>query len=125
MSDHQRFIDLALRLIGKHGRDVTFKTVSSVPADVAKPWKGTGTAPTTVGPFKAAFVPYRGFEFGSVFNDVQLFKECDEICMVAGSQADLETPHVITDRGSDFKIEWIQRLYPGDQKILYAFGVNR
>lgn len=125
MSDHQHFIDTALRLIAKHGRNVSFKLVSSVEADATMPWKGTATAPTTIGPFKAAFVPYRGFEFGSAFEDNQLFKECEEICLVAGSQADLETAHLVTDRGADFKIQWIQRLYPGDQKILYAFGINR
>ena len=125
MSDHQHFTDVALRLIKKHGRNVTFKTVSPVPVDVTKPWKGTNTAPISIGPLKAAFVPFRGCEFGSVFNDTQLFKECDEICHVAGGQGDLETAHVVVDRTKDFKIEWVQRLYPGDQKILYAFGVNR
>lgn len=125
MSNHQKFIDLALRLLKKHGRDVSLKIISGVPVDTDMPWRGTATAPTTIGPMKGAFVPYRGFEFGSAFMDAQLFKECEEICLIAGSQGDLETAHILIDRGKDFKVEWIQRLFPGEQKIFYAVGVNR
>lgn len=125
MSDHQKFVDFALRLINKHGRDVTFKVISSVEADATKPWRGTATPPTVQGPFKAAFVPFRGFEFGSQFFDTDLVKEVEEVCLCAGGQADLELAHYLVDHGKDFKIEWVRRLYPGDQKILYAFGVNR
>lgn len=125
MSDHQKFIDLALRLIAKHGRDVTYKVISSTPSDPTKPWRGTTTPPTVLGPFKSVFVPFRGYEFGSEFEDSQLFKEVKEICMCAGAQADLETAHLLTDNGVDYKIEWVQRLRPGDQTILYAFGVDR
>lgn len=124
MSDHQRFIALALRLIAKHGRDVNFQIISSTPADTDKPWRGTATAPTTIGPLKAVFVPFRGFEFGSVFNDTALFKEVEQICLVAGGQGSLETAHLVTDSGKDYKIEWAQRLRPGDQTVLYAFGVD-
>ena len=124
MSDHQRFIALALRLIAKHGRNVTFKVISSTPADATKPWRGTATPPTLIGPLKAVFVPFRGFEFGSVFNDTALFKEVEQICLVAGGQGDLETTHLITDSGKDYKVEWVQRLRPGDQTVLYAFGVD-
>lgn len=124
MSDHQRFIDLALRLIAKHGRDVNFKVVSPVAADADKPWRGTATPPETIGPLKAVFVPFRGFEFGSVFKDIALFKEVEQICLVAGGQGDLETTHLLTDSSKDYKVEWVQRLRPGDQTVLYAFGVD-
>lgn len=124
MSDHSKFIALALRLIAKHGRDVTFKVISSTPADADKPWRGTATPPTPIGPLKAVFVPFRGFEFGSEFTDNALFKEVEQICMVAGGQGNLETTHLITDSGKDYKVEWVQRLRPGDQTVLYAFGVD-
>ena len=124
MSDHSKFIALALRLIAKHGRDVTFKVISSTPADADKPWRGTATPPTPIGPLKAVFVPFRGFEFGSEFTDNALFKEVEQICLCAGGQADLETMHIVTDTSKDYKIEWVQRLRPGDQTVLYAFGVG-
>ena len=124
MSNHQKFIALALRLIAKHGRNVTFKVINSTPADADKPWRGTATPPTPIGPLKAVFVPFRGFEFGSEFTDNALFKEVEQICMVAGGQGNLETTHLITDSGKDYKVEWIQRLRPGGQTILYAFGVS-
>ena len=124
MSNHQKFIALALRLIAKHGRDVTFQVINSTPADADKPWRGTATPPTQIGPLKAVFVPFRGFEFGSEFTDNALFKEVEQICMVAGGQGNLETTHLITDSGKEYKIEWVQKLRPGDQTILYAFGVD-
>lgn len=125
MSNHQNFIALALRLIAKHGRDVTFKVLSSTAADADKPWRGTATAPTVIGPLKAVFVPFRGYEFGSEYTDTSLFKEVEEVCLVAGGQGDLETAHLLTDGGKELKIEWVQRLRPGDQTVLYAFGVDR
>ena len=124
MSNHQKFIALALRLIAKHGRDVTFQVINSTPANADKPWRGTATPPTPIGPLKAVFVPFRGFEFGSEFTDNALFKEVEQICMVAGGQGNLETTHLITDSGKDYKVEWVQRLRPGDQTVLYAFGVS-
>lgn len=124
MSDHQKYIATALRLIAKHGRNVTFKVLSSTPADTDKPWRGTASAPTPIGPLKAVFVPFRGFEFGSEYTDTALFKECEQVCLVAGGQGDLETAHLITDNGKDYKVAWVQRLKPGDQTVLYAFGVD-
>lgn len=125
MSNHAKFVVLADRLISKHGRVVTFKRINSTPADATKPWKGTSSPSISIGPLKAAFVPFRGFEFGSVFEDSELFKEVQEICLVSASGGDLETCHLVTDNGADYKIEWVQRLCPGDQKILYAIGINR
>lgn len=125
MSNHQKFIDTAFRLIAKHGRDTFFEIISAVKADPTRPWRGTDAQPTILGPFKAAYVPFRGFTFGSEYTDTQLFKECDEVCLCAGGQGDLETAHMLVDDGIRFKIEWVQRLKPGDQKILYALGVTR
>ncbi len=124
MSDHAKFAALAQRLIAKHGRDVTFARVSNVAANADQPWRGTVTADTVLGPFKAVFIPFRGFTFGSEYTDTSLFKEVEHVCMVAGGQGDLETCHKVTDLGKEYKIEWVQKLRPGDQTILYAFGVD-
>jgi hypothetical protein len=125
MSDHQKFIDTAVRLIAKHGRDTSFEVISSTPANPDMPWRGTNTPPLVIGPLKAAFVPFRGFTFGSEYLDNQLFKECDEVCLVGGGQGELETAHMVMDGAVTFKVEWVQRLRPGDQTILYAIGVTR
>jgi len=124
MSDHAKFVNLALRLIDKHGRNVTFKRLSSTPTIPAQPWRGSSTTPTSFGPFRAVFVPFRGYTFGAEFIDTSLFKEVEQICLVAGGQEDLETCHLVTDSSKDYKIEWVQRLRPGDQTVLYAFGVG-
>lgn len=124
MSDHQKFVATALRLIAKHGRDVNFKRLSSTEANVDKPWRGTSLSPVSFGPFKAVFVPFRGLDFGSLYLDSSLFKEVEQVCLCAGGQADLETMHIITDSSKDYKIEWVRRLRPGDQTVLYVFGVG-
>lgn len=125
MSDHSKFIATALRLIAKHGRDISFEVISPTPQDNERPWRGTVSAPATIGPLKAAFVPFRGFTFGSEYTDNQLFKDCDEVCLVAGGQGELENAHMLIDNSKHFKIEWVQRLRPGEQTILYALGVTR
>lgn len=122
---HQKFVATAKRLIDKHGRMVQFEIVSSQPQESDRPWWGTAAAPVVIGPLKAAFVPFRGFEFGSLFEQKSLFKECDEICLVSGGQGDLELAHFLVDEGRKFKIEWVQRLRPGTVTVLYAFGVMR
>lgn len=125
MADHQKFVNLALRLIKKHGRMTSFRIVSNASANPDKPWQGTATAPESVGPLPAVFLPFRGFEFGSLFTTGDLNKEVDEICMVAGDPEGIEHAHVVIDEGKDYKIQWVQRLRPADKTILYAFGINR
>ena len=124
MSDHAKFVATATRLINKHGREVQLKVLSSHVADSTKPWKGVDTPPTAVS-VMAAFVPFRGFEFGSMFLDDELLKSVDEVCLVAANGTELEKSHIINDESVDYKIEWARRLKPGGQVILYAFGVNR
>lgn len=124
MSDHAKFVSLAQRLIDKHGRQVSVRTLSSTPTDGTKPWKNMTGAPTDVS-VKAAFVPFRGFEFGSMFIDDELLKRADQVCLIQGSVGDFESATQITDDGISYKIEWARRLKPGDQVIVYAFGVRR
>lgn len=125
MADHQKYVDLALRLITKHGRLVSLGVVSGTPVDVNKPWRGTDQAPVIMGPVMAAIVPFRGFEFGSLFEQQDMFKECDEICIIAGGQEEFENAHNVYDESKTYAVQWVQRLRPGPLTILYAIGINR
>ena len=125
MSDHQKFVALATRLITKHGREVTFKVLSGSRIDPGRPWVGLTSEPKVLATVKAVFIPFRGFEFATMFEDDDLFKNVTELCLVAGGQGILENAHVIQDADKNYKIEITRRFTPGDQTIIYAFGVTR
>lgn len=125
---HEEFVELALELITEDGRRVDFIRKGTAPAAGSKPWQGTSglsSETVTIPNVPAVFVPFRGFEFGSEFLDVKMYKEVSEICLVPNIGVDLEGCHGILDEGREFRIEWIQRLRPGTTTVLYAFGVNR
>lgn len=123
---HAKFLALALRLIRKHGRTIDIHRKDQAPADAAKPWKGASANPDEVVTVKGCFVPYKSSDFGSDWLDVDLFKEVDEICLVAGDPATLERFHIVKDDdGSKMRIVATQRLKPGATTLLYALGLMR
>lgn len=125
MADHGKYVALAKRLIAKHGRDVTLKVISATHRDPDQPWLGTNQPPTVLGPLKAAFVPFRGYEFGAMYEQDELFKNVNEVCLIAGEQAEIEFANTLTDEGKDYHIEGIRKLRPADRTIVYALAVNR
>lgn len=127
MANHTKFLNLATRLIKKHGRLMKFIRIDSPTADPDKPWAGTVGGPIDVelAEVMGVMAPFRGNDFGSLWSDFDLSKTADEIYLVAGVPGvDLLESHKILD-GSERKVEWVQHLKPGDLTILYAFGVNR
>lgn len=125
MADHAKFVALAQRLIAKHGRSVTFKTLDAV-TDASKPWRGsTGGTSTDLLTTLAVFVPHKGLDFGNDFIEDELMKSAVEICLVPGELADLTQAHLVHDGGQDYKVCWIRRLKPADLTLLYAIGVER
>ena len=125
MADHAKFVAVANKLINKHGRQVSIKSLSGS-SDATKPWRGDATGTETVlGTPLAVFVPSKGFDFGSDFVTDQLLMSVSEVCLVAGGNGDFENGHLITDESIDYRIEWTSRLRPADKTILYAFGIKR
>lgn len=125
MANHQKFLNLATRLIKKHGRSMTFLQIVSGTADPDKPWKGGGATDLPLATAIGVMVPFRGNDFGSLWQDFDLSKTADEVVLVAGVPGvDLLQAHKLLD-GAERKIEWVQHLKPGGLTIMYAFGVNR
>jgi hypothetical protein len=127
MANHTKFLNLAKRLIAKHGRLIELVRIDSPAPDPDKPWNGPVGGPTDVSlaTTMGVMVPFRGNDFGSLWEDFDLSKVSDEILLVAGMPGiDLLQAHKIKDSG-DRKIEWVQHLKPGDLTLMYAFGVNR
>lgn len=125
MANHTKFLNLATRLIKKHGRSMTFLKIVSGATDPDKPWKGSGATDVALATTIGVMVPFRGNDFGSLWQDFDLSKTADEVVLVAGvPNVDLLQAHKLLD-GVERKIEWVQHLKPGDLTIMYAFGVNR
>lgn len=125
MAIHDKYAALALRLIGKHGRNLMFEFVSPGATDPDKPWKGASpTPPVVLGPFKGVSVAYKTSDFGSDFINEELFIGCSEIVLVAGGQANLEGCHIVIDEGARLGVRAVQRLRPGATTILYALGLE-
>ncbi len=127
MADHAKFLALAKKLITKHGRSTTFKTLSAGPSDSSKPWKGAGSTPSasTLATAMAVFLPHKGLDFGIEFVAPELIKDCSELLLVAGDAGALETCNSITDGNKDYRVNWVAMLKPADLTLLYAMGVVR
>lgn len=127
MNPHQKFLDLAQKLIARHGREVVFSRLGKGPADSDKPWQGAAT-PTEIAPVNAVavFLP-DGAGFSSVTTDDELFKSSEQVLLVAPpiSGEDLSTYDVVTDQGVAWKINVSRMLQPGALAVLLAMGVSR
>lgn len=127
MSDHARFIELAQRLIDKHGRTVTLEVLSSTPADANKPWKGAAE-PTVASSYsvKGVFVPLSSAEaLGLKITDNELLRGVNETLLVAATADDFRSCNSVSDSSVRHRIKFAEVLAPGDQTILYYFGIER
>lgn len=125
MANHTKFLNLATRLIKKHGRMMQFVKIDSPAPDPNRPWNGSDPVDVVLAESMGVMVPFRGNDFGSMWQDFDLSKISDDIILVAGIPGvDLLAAHKVVD-GLERKIAWVQHLMPADLTLLYAFGVNR
>lgn len=127
MSDHSEFVALAQELITFEGRAITLQTLSATPVDAAKPWNGP-TAPTVATDVDTfgVFLPVASASdmgFASVTDD--MLKRASQLILVAPTATDMRDMTRVLDKTVVWTIEWVQVLEPGDQLILYAYGVSR
>jgi len=124
--DWTSVIELANRLIERNGRSVMFtKDVHTTP-DPAKPWRTTA-AVDDVQTLNAVFVP-DGAGLGFEANDVDLFRDAEQIAIVApelGAVYDLTEYHqVIEANGREWRFSGVKKLQPGDSILLYIIGMK-
>lgn len=126
MSDHTKFAALAVKLIAKHGRQITLQKLQGGAVDPAKPWAGN-TVPTVseARVVTAVFVPSTGEELGKEIVSDDLLKLSEQVALIAPGQTSYEGFHTIVDGAQTFKIVYIKVLKPGDQVLLYAIGVTK
>ena len=127
MADHARFVSLANKLIAKQGRAVGLYKIDKTATDPDTPWKGSGGQQARIGTGDvfAVYVPVAGSELGIEFIDKELLRNCDEVCLIGGSDLPFNTAEIIKDNGVDWKVNWIRELKPADKSILVAYGVSR
>lgn len=125
--DYARAQALALKLIQKNGKSVTFERLSSVVADATKPWKGAG-APTVAQSVTTSGVvlPHAStVDLGMLGVDDELLKRCEQVLLVPGGATDLSNFTNLSEATGRWRIEWVRTLNPAGTVVLYAFGVKR
>lgn len=125
--DYARAQALALKLIQKNGKEITFQRLDATAADPEKPWKGPG-APTVAQSVDTVGVslPHASFvDLGFLSVDDELLKRTEQVLLVPGGATDLESFTNVLDQGVRWRIEWVRTLKPATVTVLYAFGVKR
>lgn len=119
---------LAVRLIKKHGRSVTFIEFASTLADPLKPWEGPAdprAVParqlTTFGCFVE---PDSLQRLGQTTKFLELLQRSDFIFLVDGTN-DLALYNEVLDTGKYYRITGMETLQPGVNKILNFVGLAR
>lgn len=127
MTVYTEDIATALELIDEFGRDVTVQKLSVAPVDGAKPWEGQATQTvedTQIA--RAVFVPPSGGGFGKDLMVDNNLKRAEQICLIGQTAKLIENFDSILDSdGQLWLIQFVQVLKPGDEIVLYAFGVKR
>lgn len=130
MADYSRQIASARRQIAAKGRRVAFYSNTSGVGDTTKPLSGPAAPATAmaVENVPAVFVQPSSLQsLGFGVRNVELFGNCTQIAMIAADGVnDFSTFKFMKDfDGSDWKIEYTERLQPAEQPILYFVGVRR
>lgn len=127
MTVYTEDIATALELIEEFGRDVTVQKLDTSASEGSKPWKGQGVQVVADSQAtKAVFVPPSGSGFGRDLVADNNLQRIEQVCLVPQTAKDIESFNGILD--SDRQLWLIQTamtLKPGDEIIMYAFGVKR
>jgi len=124
MSQYTNAIALALRLIAKFGRPVTFNQLGGG-TDPATPWKADAPSVVTTITQPAVFLPISAVDdLGLTLTAEQLEKRASESVLTATGAMDLSLAHQLVD-GSTYTILWTKVLKPGPDVVLYAMGIAR
>jgi hypothetical protein len=125
--DYSRAVATAQRLIARYGRLVALQGVSAGPADANNPLAGPAAAPDPIQGVPAAFVDpasLRGLGISARMS--ALFADCTQIALVApvsGLPGFGDMKFLTDSDNSEWKINVIDTLKPGETVVLYFIGV--
>lgn len=127
MAIHDKFADLAERLITKHGRTMVLRKISRTPDDGTKPWRGPDTSPADGYEFQqsvtAVMTDYEDDEI-----DGEQVRRSDKQLLVAAKPnvlIDLLKADSLLDESQVFSVVSGRLLKPGTTAILYTFQVRQ
>lgn len=123
MGQYDNSVALAIRLIKKFGRPVTFNQLGGA-SDPATPWKATAPSVVSTVTQPAVFVSLSLKDFGFDLTQEDLEKRATEALLTAPGTMDLVQAHQIVDDVA-YTILWVKVLKPGDAVVLYAMGIAR
>jgi hypothetical protein len=127
--DYSRAVATAQRLIARYGRLVALQGVSAGPADANNPLAGPGASPDPIQGISAAFVdPASLRALGISARMSSLFAACTQIALVApvsGLPGFGDMKFLTDSDNSEWKINVIDTLKPGETIVLYFIGVVR
>lgn len=127
MTEYTSAIATATRLVDKKGRSVTVQKLNVSASDPSKPWQGQNTQTVDASePARAVFVPPSGSGFGRDLISEDNIKRVEQVALIAQTPNDIQDYDAILDTdGSLWSVVFVQVLKPGDEIVLYAFGVKR
>lgn len=121
MSDHQNLVDMAKRLIDKHGRDITIRRHTGAFTDALQPSLGKA----------AGFTDYvrKGVistDIGKLLSNTRV-REGDKVVWIAqkGLSIEIELSDQIIDGSVNYKIVEVEQIKPGEQSIIFKVVIRK
>lgn len=127
MAIHDKYANLAERLITKHGRPMTVRKLSRAAGDATMPWRGPDTAPEDGYEYEQPVIGVVT-EYDEDEIDGEQVRRGDKRLLVAAKPnagTDLLKSDSLLDEGQVYGIIRGNLLKPGVTEILYEFQVRQ
>ena len=122
MTIHDKFANLAQRLIAKHGRTITVRKLSETPADGAKPWRGTGASYEYAVEVIGVMTDYREEEIDGtniLVGDKRMLAASKDVAQ------SLQYATSLLDNEQVWSVEAVKVIEPGTTRIMYEMRVRQ
>lgn len=121
--DYTDLAATAKELIEDFGRTITIRKLDTAPTDVTKPWRGQGTAHTSITPIGVVL------DYDAKDIDGEIIRARDKRAYIAATSAvvsgnDLSTFDEVVDDSITYRIIKAERLKPGSTDLLYTLQLR-
>lgn len=129
--DYSLNLATAKRLVRKFGRSIELRKLASASPSPAEPWLGVAdpvASGTSVTLFAVPVPPSSASSLGFSASQQDLMKNLSQIFIAEVGETDpenLNEYHTVFDGGTEYKIEFVEKLKPANLTLLYFIGVAR